>query len=316
MAADKYAIEFGRAICNWNGGKDIGPESVFNAFHTGIKNDMEMLLPIEVPADVLRRAIKEGDKADSEMKISIRSISAGEDGKYLIPLFTSEEEMKKGEETPVLNRNMKDLMDLLYNDPVRCLGFVVNPWGKKMILSKDTLEVILGHTYKSHINFIRGSVVDMAVGAIVNAANTSLLGGGGVDGAIHKAAGPELLEECRTLNGCETGKAKITGAYGITYADHIIHTPGPVYSGKSEDADLLASCYTSSLDLALENGCTSIAFPGISTGVYGYPIEEATQVSLFAVAKWLNDHPDTVMDVYFCCFNDREYDAYKKLLEA
>lgn len=315
MKADKHAIELGRAICNWNGGECIGPESVFNAFHTGIKNDMELLLPIEVPAEVLKKAIEEGEKSEKAPEVRIRSINVGENGQYLIPLFTSEEEVKKGEETPVLNRNMKELIGLLDSDPVKCLGFVINPWGKKMVMTKDTLEVVLDHTYKSHINFIRGSVVNMHVGAIVNAANTSLLGGGGVDGAIHSAAGPELLEECKGLNGCETGKAKITKSYLMKNTDHIIHTPGPVYHGKEEDAELLASCYTSSLDLALLNQCASIAFPGISTGVYGYPIEEAVQVSLFAVAKWLNDHPETVMDVYFCCFNDREYEAYKKLLE-
>ena len=165
---------------------------------------------------------------------------------------------------------------------------------------------------KSHMYFINGSVVDMHVGAIVNAANTSLLGGGGVDGAIHRAAGPELLEACRKLNGCETGNAKITKAYGIKNADFIIHTVGPVYSGSERDADLLSSCYRKSLDLALMNGCTSIAFPGISTGVYGYPLDKAAYVSLTAVCNWFDEHPDVVMDIYFCCFRKAEMAAYQK----
>ncbi len=165
------------------------------------------------------------------------------------------------------------------------------------------------------VSVVRGSVVEMEVDAIVNAANTSLLGGGGVDGAIHRAAGPELLEECRALHGCNTGDAKITKAYNIKNAKYIIHTVGPVYGGRDEDAILLASCYTKSLDLALANGCKSIAFPGISTGVYGYPIAEAAQVSLRAVREWLDTHADCEMDVFFCCFRDVELEAYQRIMQ-
>ncbi|MGI6110482.1 MAG: O-acetyl-ADP-ribose deacetylase [Eubacteriaceae bacterium] len=164
------------------------------------------------------------------------------------------------------------------------------------------------------MSLVNGSVLDLQVDAIVNAANTSLLGGGGVDGAIHRAAGPDLLKECRTLNGCKTGEAKITGAYQIKSAKSIIHTAGPVYSGTDQDADLLASCYQNALELAFNNGCTSIAFPGISTGVYGYPLNEAAQVSLLAVTGWLEHHPDDVMNVFFCCFREAEMEEYKKLI--
>lgn len=181
----------------------------------------------------------------------------------------------------------------------------------KMSQGINASNAVIYQNGKSQINIVRGSVVDMHVDAIVNAANSGLLGGGGVDGAIHRAAGPGLLKECRQLHGCRCGEAKITGAYNIKNAKHIIHTVGPIYSGSAQDAELLSSCYRNSLDLALANGCGSIAFPGISTGVYGYPIDEAARISSDTVMRWIDAHPDVAMDVYFCCFRDREADAYK-----
>ena len=154
----------------------------------------------------------------------------------------------------------------------------------------------------------------MNTDAIVNAANCSLLGGGGVDGAIHRAAGRELLEECRALGGCKTGDAKITKGYNLK-AKYVIHAVGSVYSGRPEDAVLLASCYKKGMDLALENKCRSIAFCGISTGVYGYPLEEAAKISAKTVKDWLEQHPDFAIKVYFCCFTEKEYETYNKITE-
>jgi O-acetyl-ADP-ribose deacetylase (regulator of RNase III) len=154
----------------------------------------------------------------------------------------------------------------------------------------------------SEIKHITGDITKLKADAIVNAANSSLLGGGGVDGAIHRAAGSELLAECRTLGGCPTGEARITKGYGLP-AKYVIHTVGPVYhGGNSGEPELLASAYRSSLELALKNGVKTIAFPSISTGVYGYPKKEAAEVSEGAVRKFFDDHPDADIEVAFVTF--------------
>ena len=148
---------------------------------------------------------------------------------------------------------------------------------------------------------------------IVNAANKSLLGGGGVDGAIHRAAGPELLAECRTLHGYETGHAKITKGYNLK-AKYVIHTVGPIYSASEDDPKFLRDCYINSLNLAKANGLHSIAFPAISTGVYGYPIKEAAEVSYKAVTDWLRQNRDYKMEILIACFNDKTVEAYQSFL--
>lgn len=161
---------------------------------------------------------------------------------------------------------------------------------------------------------VQGDITQEGVDAIVNAANESLLGGGGVDGAIHMAAGPELLEECRTLGGCPTGEAKATRGYRLG-ADWVIHTVGPVWHGGSRgEEELLASCYRNSLTLAARKGAKSVAFPAISTGVYRFPPERAAGIAHREVAAFLKDHPG--MEVRFVCFDKATYDLYRKLLET
>lgn len=156
-----------------------------------------------------------------------------------------------------------------------------------------------------------GDITKLQVDAIVNAANKSLLGGGGVDGAIHRAAGRQLLEACRGLHGCETGQAKITKGYNLP-AKYVIHTVGPVYSGSKEDPVLLAACYSNSLDLAKSCDIHSIAFPAISTGVYGYPKEEACKIAVETVKNWLEKNPDWQIDVIFSCFDEKTRELYGK----
>lgn len=161
---------------------------------------------------------------------------------------------------------------------------------------------------------IKGDIVELDVDAIVNAANNSLLGGGGVDGAIHAAAGPQLLEECRTLKGCPTGEAKITSGYRLP-AKWVIHTVGPIWrGGTSGEDEMLARCYRNSLKLAVRNGVKLIAFPSISTGAYGFPVDRASRIAITEIADFLGKD-NFIEKVLIVCFNERAFDSYSRSLE-
>ncbi len=165
----------------------------------------------------------------------------------------------------------------------------------------------------SKILIEKGDITKLACDCIVNAANKTLLGGGGVDGAIHRAAGPQLLDECKTLNGCKTGEAKITKGYNLK-AKYIIHTVGPIYSGAENDREMLASCYEKSLELGKKHNIKSIAFPAISTGIYGYPKEEAAKIALETIYKWI-DSSNYEIDIILMCFDSETQNIYEKYIK-
>jgi len=163
------------------------------------------------------------------------------------------------------------------------------------------------------IEIIKGDITGQKTDAIVNAANKTLLGGGGVDGAIHRAAGPKLLDECRTLGGCETGEVKLTGGYNLK-AKCVLHAVGPIWSGGKRNEDsLLASCYRNSFILASKSGIKSIAFPSISTGIYRFPIERASKIALREIIEGIKENPD-IEKVVVCTFSDSDFNCYKKAL--
>ena len=166
------------------------------------------------------------------------------------------------------------------------------------------------HVGQSVVDLVQGDITREDVDAIVNAANSSLLGGGGVDGASHRAAGPELLAETRTLGGCPTGEARISKGYRLP-ARYVIHAVGPVYHGSPRDAELLASAYRNSLLLATQRHLATVAFPAISTGVYGYPLDEAAPIALGTVKEYLQQHPEITL-VRFVLFDKQAYDAFMR----
>jgi len=244
---------------------------------------------------------------------------------YQILQTCSQQEVSTKEITEKLGRrgksgNFKRAISLLRKHNLIAYKFPNKPgssYQKYQItkLGLNTIQIleVLEHNVMKHMQIIKGDITKIKVGAIVNAANTTLLGGGGVDGAIHGAAGEELLRECRKLGGCATGKAKITKGYNLP-AKFVIHAVGPVWhGGKSKEDDLLISCYKNSLELARHNGIKSIAFSAISCGVYRFPIERAARIAITEVRKYMKEYP-AIKKVIFVCFNDEIYQAYQKIM--
>ncbi len=284
----------------------------------------ELLTALDIPNEVLRKKAQEAgsfrdlDIVGEEVELSF-SVVETEDGETWVVAFTGEDQLSEQEDDE--DFYLLPIADLLLN--VQQLddaeGIILNPWTTPFAVQKDMIQFLLERfdedQEEGNITLIQGDITELEVDAIVNAANNTLLGGGGVDGAIHRAAGKGLLEECRTLRGCKTGEAKITYGYDLP-AKYVIHTVGPIYSGKYSDKKLLQDCYWNSLTVARDHGIHTIAFPSISTGVYGYPVEKAVDAAVPTVLQWLGENDDYDMRVTFCCFDDQTFQVYKKYLDA
>ena len=297
--------------------------AVLEAIRDAVCHHDKIIVPVELPQAPIDALQKTDLQAGTDFTLpedlhfQIRTLRLPV-GKDVFAAFTSLEEERKGEEdSSTIAADLEEyLQKVLFNPAIE--GVILNPWDKFFYLSKQGVQMIfranLPPVGENIFTIQTMDITQADVECIVNAANNSLLGGGGVDGAIHRAAGPDLLKECRTLHGCKTGEAKITGGYRLK-AKYVIHTVGPVYSGAAEDAKLLHSCYWNSLELAREHGIHSIAFPAISTGVYGYPLRAATEIALKTVADWMKVYPDVGMSVLFACFDDRTTNVYREVWE-
>lgn len=298
--------------------------AVLEAIRARIHEDGDLIIPVTLPQefqsfDVDKIQIGEtfsfedDGTGDGYLHFKMQHLDTA-DGKTLLAAFTSYEELDKGDATSTIIESIKSMLKSCRNMSEE--GIIINPWGNSFMLSKELINLILdADKPDNHIYFELGDITELKVDAIVNAANNSLLGGGGVDGAIHRAAGPKLLEECRKLNGCDTGDAKITAGYDLK-AEYVIHTVGPKYkAGDPSCKKLLKSCYYKSLELAKEYNIHTIAFPAISTGAYGYPINEAAVIALSTIATWLSENPDYGMAVIMACYDQKMLDSYQRVLD-
>lgn len=314
-------------------------ENAFATFHTKQSKDNllniltsiqrrameggQFLIPVALPQAALDmidpKTVKAGDIITAPEDLRFKPLRLQlSDGQMAFAAFTSHQEMEKGQSSSIISYPIISFLTSALNEQ-SIIGAVINPWSDSFFLPKDMIQAILTECQaqipQSHIFIEQGDITKLDVDCIVNAANNSLLGGGGVDGAIHRAAGPDLLKECRTLHGCKTGEAKITKGYRLK-ARYIIHTVGPVYSGAASDAELLANCYRNSMDLARRHNIHSIAFPAISTGVYGYPLVDAIPIAMKTVASWLDRNKDYTIAVIMSCFDRKTYDLYQSFIDS
>ena len=294
--------------------------AVLEAIRKRMHEDGHFMLPVIPPEQMLDAVdpatVKVGDTftVQDESHFKLHHLQTKDGGNWLAA-FTGRAEYEKGEATSIISFFIDEFLK-------RCRhmaeeGVILNPWGNSFLLTKDLIRLIFeADRPDNHIYFEMGDITKMKVDAIVNAANRSLLGGGGVDGAIHRAAGPGLKEECRALGGCETGEAKITGGW-LLPANYVIHTVGPVYrAGDPRCEKLLYACYQNSLELAKKYDLHTVAFPAISTGAYGYPKQEAAFTALQAVSNWLAANPDYGMAVIMVCRDQETRTCYQNVIDA
>ena len=292
-------------------------ESIRNRMHEDGKWIVPVIPPQELSENFDVENIKAVDTitASQPLHFKLHHLETT-DGKTWLAAFTGMDEAEKGESTSTITDDIGQMLKGCRN--MHEAGIIINPWGKSFKLTKELIQMVLDADIpENHIYCQEGDITKLDVDVIVNAANNSLLGGGGVDGAIHRAAGPGLLAECRTLHGCKTSEAKITKGYDLK-AKYVIHTVGPVYnSAESEKcAGLLYDCYRNSLELAKQYDLHTIAFPAISTGVYGYPKHEAAVIAFMAVSGWLDENPDYGMAVILCCFDQETMKIYRYITKS
>ena len=294
--------------------------AVLESIRTQMHNDGQWILPVIPPQaalemfDIEKIQIGETVTTTQPLHFRLHRLQTN-DGKTWLAAFTSRDECEKGESTSTITGDIRQLLESCRN--MDNAGIILNPWGRSFKLTKELIRTILdADKPKNQIYFEVVDITKLHVDAIVNAANNSLLSGGGVDGAIHRAAGPGLLEECRKLHGCETGEAKITGGYDLK-AKYVIHTVGPVYirSRAEKCGKLLYACYRNSLELAKQHDLHSIAFPAISTGAYGFPKQEAAVIALKAISRWLSENPDYGMAVVMSCYDQEMKECYQKVVD-
>lgn len=288
---------------------------------TVIKMDQNgrLLIPVEATEEDLKALNLENTTqgeiitTDKDFTFKLRTLTL-KDGKTALAAFTDIDETSKGASTHTISCTIQQFFKSVESNS-EVAGVIINPWGKSCFLPVDIVKKMLAMYHspmnKSQIYFEKGDITKLDCDCIVNAANKSLLGGGGVDGAIHKASGAKLLKECMALKGCETGEAKITKGYKLP-APYIIHTVGPIYKGTEENVQELQNCYRNSLDLARDFQLHSIAFPAISTGAYGYPVKESCAIALHTITQWLNDNSDYPMSIIMSCFNDEVLNGYQE----
>lgn len=277
---------------------------VLDTIITKMEQKNQFILPVE----------DDFDEHKTQNLLSKLRCLTDKEGGYWYVAFTSTKQLEKGQPTQAIGMEIEPLLYMtLKNEGIK--GVVLNPFDEPFFLDRKMIQALLEEIKRENrIYFDLGDITKLDCEAIVNAANATLLGGGGVDGAIHAAAGPELLEECKALNGCHVGEAKITKGYNLK-AKYVIHTVGPVFSNRKEDAVKLEECYWNSLEVASEHDIHSIAFPAISTGAYGYPLEQAVPIAVSTVSKWLDAHKEYGMRIVFSCFDQKTYDSYVSFVE-
>ena len=292
---------------------------VLEAIRSRMHDDGHFMIPV-IPSQAAINMIdpkntKVGDTIISkeDLHFKLHHIET-DDGKQWLAAFTSRSEYEKGESSSIISNFIESFLKGCKG--MKESGIIINPWGKSFMLTSELVNLILdADKPENHIYFEIGDITKMKVDAIVNAANKSLMGGGGVDGAIHRAAGPGLLNECIHLGGCETGEAKITGGW-LLPAKYIIHTVGPRYKANDPMCPrLLHACYWNSLEIAKEHDLHTIAFPSISTGVFRYPKQQAAIVALRAVSNWLKANPDYGMAVFMVCHDKEMRRCYQNVVD-